>query len=123
MIIFEIDALPKLPNKLLGAHWRVRSSHAREWATRTWAATCKQRPREPWKTVRLILERHSSSQPDHDGLVGSFKSVCDALVKCGIIEDDTPAHILSAEYLWIKAPAKRGKIRVQVFEINGNNPV
>ena len=119
MIIFEIDKLPKLPNRLLGSHWRVRSSHAREWATSVWAVTCKQRPREPWKKVRLVLERHSSMRPDHDGLCGSFKHVIDALVKCGIIEDDTPAHILSAEYSWIKASPKHGKIRVQVIHITG----
>ena len=119
MIEFEIDNLPKLPNRLLGAHWRVRSSHARMYATLVWAATCKQRPREPWKTVRLILERHSSMEPDFDGLCGSFKHVIDGLVKCGIIEDDKPRNILGAEYRWIKASPKRGKIRVQVFEING----
>jgi len=120
MIVFEIQELPKMPNSLLGAHWTIRSTHAKKWSRLIWAALGAQKPRRPWATVDLTLERHSSVEPDEDGLSGSFKAVRDALVSNGVIENDKPQNILRSKCVWVKAKPGKGKIRVMIQQINGD---
>lgn len=123
-IELTIYALPKLPNRLLGAHWRTRSGQAAKWkrfvgdAFTQWLCTqafnssgsvsfnCLQK-------ARITLLRCSPRQCDFDGLVGSFKSCVDALVHHGIIEDDTPAHI-ETTYEWLKVPTKEQCVKILV---------
>jgi hypothetical protein len=74
-------------------------------------------PESPFKTAKLTLIRHSSSEPDFDGLVSSFKSSIDSLVECGVIENDKPSNIGQQTYLWRKAPPKKGFIEIIVDPI------
>ncbi len=111
---FEIQALPKTPNALLGAHWRTRSSHAKRWERLVYQKVFPYLPNTPLKRARLILTRFSSRAPDADGLCGSFKCVVDALVKCKVIENDTLEHIGMPSYHYEKCAPKLGKIRVKV---------
>lgn len=113
---FEIAGLPKMPNQLLGAHWRTRSKQARLWKHLVWVTIATRRPAVPIKTARVTLTRHSSSEPDDDGLRGSFKSVLDALVHCGVLENDKPSNIGSPAVTWEKAPPKKGRIVVIIEE-------
>ena len=115
MIEFEIPGLPKMPNELLGSHWRIRSSNASKWFGLVMVAVNPFKRTKISSPARLTLIRYSAVEPDHDGLVGSFKAVIDGLVKCGVIPDDSPDHI-KAEYLWEKCPPKKGKIKVRIEE-------
>jgi len=45
----------------------------------------------------------------------SFKACVDALVKTGILVDDSPRH-LTREYLWEKAPRGEGHVRIEIRE-------
>ncbi len=115
-IEFEIATLPKLPNQLLGRHWRARSAHANQWLGKVVVAVNRNKPAEPLPKAKLTMTRLSSSEPDFDGLVGSFKSVVDALVKLKILENDKPSNIGSPTYLWEKTKQGAGKIRVKIEE-------
>jgi Holliday junction resolvase RusA-like endonuclease len=114
---FELAGLPKMPNQLLGSHWRTRSSHASKWKIRVFAEVYGKRPEAPLSKAKVILTRLSSVEPDHDGLQGSFKPILDGLVKAGVLEDDKPSVIGRPETIWEKAKPKQGKIRVRVEEV------
>lgn len=114
----EIPVLPRLPNQLLGAKWRTRAGHAKKWEHLVWRYCWHLRPTEPLKRARLTLTRFSSRRPDFDGLVGSFKSPLDALVKLGVLADDAHEVIGVPEYLHEHIGACRGKIKIIVEGIN-----
>lgn len=111
---FTLDGLPQTPNSLLGAHWRVRSGHAKRWERAVWAKCWHLRPSEPLNKAKLRLTRFSSASPDYDGLVGSFKPVIDGLVRVGILSDDTMEVIGVPEYKVEKIGPKKGRIKVEV---------
>lgn len=113
---FEVEGLPKMPNQLLGAHWRIRSGEARKWKKLVWATIANKRPKEPLAKALVTLTRYSSMEPDRDGLRGSFKPILDALVHCGVIEDDKPSNVGEPFVCWEKCPPKKGKIRVILEE-------
>jgi hypothetical protein len=52
--------------------------------------------------------------------VGSFKPVLDALVHCGVIEDDSMKHIV-ASYGWQKMPTKQQGVHIFVKEATDAN--
>lgn len=114
---FEILALPKMPNQLLGSHWRRRVVHAKKWTDLVALATNQFRPPQPLTSAALRFVRISSAEPDYDGLCGSFKALADALVKNGIILDDSPGVIGVPDYRWEKGIRGYGKVRVSVTEI------
>lgn len=74
------------------------------------------RPQSPLPKARLTLIRHSSQEPDHDGLVASFKSISDGLIDAGVIVNDKPSNIGQPTYMWQKARMKEGHIVVKVEE-------
>lgn len=74
-------------------------------------------PDQPLEKAKLTLTRHSSRQPDFDGMVHSFKRIIDALVKCGILIDDNPDVIGSPTYKWAKAARGDGHIQVEVESV------
>lgn len=116
-VSFEIYSLPAMPNKLLGAHWRVRSGHAKKWKTLVWAEVNARKPAAPLQKAQVILTRHSSVEPDTDGCRGSFKVVLDALVHCGVLANDKPENVGEPIVRHEKAPPKRGMITVTVTEV------
>lgn len=57
--------------------------------------------------VRLELERHSIGTPmDYDNLVSTGKLLVDALVRCKVLPDDTPAVIAERHYSQVRAAGK-----------------
>lgn len=107
--------LPPLPNAK--KHWRKVSSDRKKW--RTWSALtfCDKRPPAPLQRAKLTLTRHSSSEPDYDGLVASFKSVVDGLVDAKVLVNDKPANIGIPEYRWMYERAKLGRITIAIEEV------
>jgi hypothetical protein len=114
---FRIDGLPKMANHLLRGHWRVKHAHAVKWkrAVKT-ALLFHVKPAQPLTSAALQLTRHSSAEPDFDGLVSGFKAVIDSLVECGVIKSDKPSCVKS-EYLWRKGRPGKGYITVRVEEV------
>lgn len=116
-LTFELPGLPKSPNALLGAHWTSRKRTADQTTSAVMAVVGRFKPVKPLAKAKLTLTRFSSSQPDFDGLVGSFKGTVDALVKIGVLENDKPSNLPGIEYFWEKAPPGQGKIKVQIREL------
>lgn len=115
---FEIAGLPKTVNAQMSMHWRAKGEYVKGWHRSVMAAIGNKKPIAPCKTARLTLTRHSSTEPDYDGLVSSFKPVVDALIVCGVLENDKVSNIGQSTYRWEKCPAKMGKIHVIVQEVS-----
>lgn len=113
-LAFELQGLPKMPNSLLGSHWRARAGHAQEWHRKMWRCAWHLKPEKPLERAVVTFTRYSSREPDFDGLAGSFKAVADGLVKCGIIVDDRPSCIGQPTYLWEKCAPKKGHVKIKV---------
>lgn len=60
--------------------------------------------------VRISYKRFSPKMLDEDGLAASAKSFLDALVKCGIIEDDSPL-VIQRPIEWLQ---EKGKARTEI---------
>ncbi len=85
----QIDILPKSLNKKLRSHFRGNHAENKSWDLIIQCLCAGKKPRRPIKRARLTLTRHAHRTLDYDGLVGSLKPVVDALVTCGVLEDDT----------------------------------
>lgn len=114
-LTFEIHALPKMAN---GSHggWQAAAAQRKKWKLLTAQQLMGRAPTVPFQRLRAVFIRCSSMEPDDDGLVHGFKPIRDALVQFGFVVDDKRKN-LDAIYRWEKAPAKQGKIRVEIEEI------
>jgi hypothetical protein len=112
---FTLDGLPKMTNRGVGKHFRVYMNHRDAWAHKVIFATVGKLPPKPLQKAKLTLVRCSSTEPDFDGLVSSFKAILDAL-KGRAIADDRPSCIGSPTFLWEKAKRGRGMVKVIVEE-------
>lgn len=116
---FSVPTLPKSPNQLLGAHWAVRANHAKRWERLIWAYVWPRKPAAPLKKAKLTLIRHSIRVMDADNLRSSFKPVVDALVKLGIIADDSMAVIGEPIVRHERTRRKEQKITIIVEGLDG----
>lgn len=116
----RIDELPKTRNTLSAKHWRVRHNESTKWHRLVFNHTHGLKPPAPLDKCILTLERHSSAEPDYDGLVSSFKYPIDALVMAEIITDDKPSVIVDSNYRWFKTSPKKGFIIISVASYNQN---
>jgi len=115
---FQLDGLPKTRNRI-GARWYQRKAEADKWKTAVAQELARHTlPSKPIQLSKLTLTRHSSIMPDYDGLVSSFKHIIDALIRCGVIEDDKMTNFVGNHpvYRHEMAPPKCGHIAVIVLE-------
>jgi hypothetical protein len=116
---FEIHGLPRTTNGNVSIHWRAKHKESRIWKTRVESQVILNgRPPEPLLKAKLHLERHSSSEPDFDGLVSSFKFVIDALIDARVLIDDRMTNIGQPAYSWVMVPRNKGKIKIIIEEIS-----
>lgn len=111
--------LPILPASLTNnghGHWAKKHKQKRQVTDLVKFAIHMYRPKKPLEKARVVLTRHSASEPDFDNLVASFKPVIDALVEAGVIIDDKSSVIGQPEYRWKKAKPKQGSIEVWVMD-------
>lgn len=100
-------------------HWIHGHKETKEWEKLVSGAIGFNTPLRPLKRAKLKFRRNSSKAPDFDGLVSGFKRVTDALIKCGILEDDNFKIIGMPELTWEKAKMGEGFIEVWVTETTG----
>lgn len=74
------------------------------------------KPTQPMLSARIEMIRHSSTEPDFDNLVSSFKWILDGLIDAGVIVSDKPSVIGQPVYQWKKAAPKNGFIEVKVSD-------
>lgn len=113
---FEINGLPKTTNAYKRQHWTHKWEESKKWKALVAFETHGRRPAIPLFRAKLTLTRSSSSSPDSDGLVSSFKHVIDGLVYAKIISNDKYENIGMPEYKWEKSKRGKGKIKVKVEE-------
>lgn len=114
LLEFELSGLPGTTNALM-VHWRVRQRHTQKWKSAVYVECIRSGlPPEPLEKARLTFTRCSAKECDFDGLVSSFKSLCDGLITAGVIKDDKPSVIGQPTYLWEYARPKKGKVKIKV---------
>ena len=119
-LTLRIEGLPKRPNNQSGG-WRGRAAETRIWKRKISEQMAIKRislPIAPLQKVHMTLTRHSSQEPDYDGLVSSFKSTLDALQECKILANDKMSNFVGGkpDYFWKRAPIRGGFIEVTITE-------
>lgn len=109
-----IEGLPKMTNAQ-NIHWRQRHSETKNWKN-TVEIHCAQAKILGLNLTKakLTLIRHSTKEPDCDGLTSGFKSIIDGLKQARVIVDDKPSIIGSPTYLWKPAKQKQGFITIKI---------
>lgn len=116
----SMPGLPQL-NAAANRHWRIRAREARHWREVVSAgvkASAEGLPESPIQTCALLCERRSSTEPDDDNLVFSFKQIVDAFIELGIVVDDSPEHVGYRRYHWSRVPKKQGMVEITVVDIS-----
>lgn len=113
---FKLAGLPKTTNaSRRHGHWGALLSESRKWKKAVWAAVqIAGKPTQPMRSARIELIRHSSTEPDFDNLVSSFKWILDGLIDAGVITSDKSIVIGQPTYMWKKARPGNGMIEVRV---------
>lgn len=123
---FEIRGLPPMANASGGSRQFFTIKNERDlWLNAVKRLIRLHLPVAPLKRARLTLHRHSSVEPDYDGLVHGFKAVIDAMVgkrKKGereflVLADDKITNTGKPDFDWIPARQGEGKIFVIVEEV------
>ena len=114
----EIHDRPRIMSNGSHGNWRAVAAEKRKWhqIMQDAVITSRNIPVQPLKRAKCTFIRVSTRQPDDDNLRISFKTVRDALKKCGIIEDDSPEHMPDPIYLWERGAANDKRIKVIVEE-------
>lgn len=114
----EIHELPKMTNVFAGkAHWITAKERTR-WKKLVMSSILPTDiPKKPIERARLTCIRHSSMEPDYDGLVSGFKWPIDALVFHGILANDKMSNVGKPDCSWQKAKKGEGKIIIVVEEL------
>lgn len=99
----KVKELTPSLNKWQRMHWGKRSKIKEQWI---WLIK-EQKPKKHPESVHITYTRVSSRKMDLDNVGGSFKAIGDALVKCGIIEDDNPDIVKSLTLKWEKAKSQK----------------
>ncbi len=119
---FIHHSLPHPVNVVERMPWQQKRRYVRELKAEIAYLLIGKKPKEPLFEAKLTLVRCSSSEPDFDGLVSSFKYVVDTLKDCGVIVDDKMRNIGQSSYQWEYAPPKKGMIIVVIEEIIPRSP-
>lgn len=111
---FEIHGLPKMRNRM-SMNWRLAKLEADKWKNHV-IGQCEALgiANLNLSKAKLTFTRHSTSEPDFDGLVSGFKHCTDGLVKAKVIIDDKPSVVGQPTFLWVKAKQKQGKITIRI---------
>jgi len=80
-------------------HWSAYEKLLEKWKLLIIATN----PQKFEGTVKITYTRSSVVAPDWDNLAASFKPIGDALVACGVIEDDNPSVVVEFIPRWQKA--------------------
>ena len=121
-LTFSINDLPLTTNAQTSMHWRKKGEYVKTWHLKVWAAVGKNKPALSLSLARLILIRFSTTEPDFDGLVSSFKPVIDGLINCSVLQNDRFENIGQPIYGWEKSTRKNSGITVRVQEISEAHP-
>ena len=111
---FHILGLPQMTNSIGRSHWSKKFKEARKWKSLVFTHCLKAKITQlELNRAVLTLTRHSTKEPDFDGLVSGFKHVIDGLVEAKVIISDKPSVLEGTTYRWEKRKAGGVTIRIQ----------
>lgn len=108
MIEFSIPAAPMPLNTWRRQHWSVRAKEQKRWANMVSFAKLTL-PREQRVGFGAAIVTLTFCAPRHRDPDGLAKCVLDALVSCGLIEDDGPPHLVE-----LRLRSEKGKAMTRV---------
>lgn len=98
-----VEELAPSLNKWQRMHWGKRSKIKEQWQ---WLIK-EQKPHMHDRPVSITYTRVSTQPMDLDNTAASFKPIGDALVKCGVIEDDSPDIVQELTVQWQKSDTQK----------------
>jgi Holliday junction resolvase RusA-like endonuclease len=107
---------PSLNGKdgLIRMHWAKKSQLSKTWV---WLIHAENMNPHLGR-VQVEFTRVSTRKMDYDNIRASFKLVGDALVRCGIIQDDSPDFITELKVKWKKAKTlKEQGIMIKIEDV------
>lgn len=118
MIELSIPECTPSLNTMWVGHWSRRHKTRKHWQQLIRVARLQARvfvvPH--WEKAKLTIERTGAQILDHDNLVAGTKFLTDALVREGIIEDDSPSHIGRPEiHQLIDSKLRRTTVRIEAL--------
>ena len=115
----KIKGLPLTANSMMRRQViYLKRAEREKWTNAIHYLSLGKRPESALKRAKLKCFRHSSTCPDFDGLVSSFKMVLDALVTCKILVGDSMKIIDIPDYRWFKVPRNEGFIEIFVESVD-----
>lgn len=101
-----------LLNEMLRQHWSKRTELKKQYHLEI----LSQKPEKFKGKVNVHLTRYSSRVPDPDGVAGSAKTLLDAIVDAGIIEDDNMNIVENFTVSWEKCKRKERRTEIEITE-------
>ena len=113
-----MPGLPPTPNSMLAKHWAAKAKLAKRWRRDAYLSMRASGP-IPSGVKRLSVEytRHSSKEPDQDGLAGSTKHITDGIVDAFREKNpdfDDKASMFFATWRWEPAPRGKGRVTARI---------
>ena len=109
----RINALPPSLNGkdgLMRMHWTKLVTLKKDWVLHILAVN----PQNHEGGVKIRFTRLSTVPMDFDNIGASFKLVGDALVKNGVIKDDSPSIVTELVLRWKKASRKQQGVLIEI---------
>lgn len=107
-----LAGLPSTPNAR--RHWRVVAKENKAWGLAVSLAVGNSKPITPLQLARLTLTRVSTTEPDYDNNVSSFKCIVDGLRYAKVLADDKKKNIGESRYQWEKCKKNQCCVRILV---------
>lgn len=114
------DATPSL-NRTQRRHWTHGYRLKKRWMKLVWVAVTNQLPMQrivPLPRAKVTVTRYAPRPiQDRDNRYGGAKSLIDALVKNGLIVDDSEDHIdlHVVEGKWLKGESPHTHVLIEAF--------
>lgn len=119
-LFLELPGLPKTTNSNGRTHWAHQYKEAKKWRSEVAMQASLYRPLKPLTKAKAFFTRYSSSSPDFDGLVSSFKHLQDGLIDAQIIVNDT-MEVLDSTYKWTKIKPRMGYVTIEIIGEGSEN--
>jgi Holliday junction resolvase RusA-like endonuclease len=118
-VVIKVNSLPQNTNSnAFRSHWS-KYAETKRWEKLIGAAVNGNLPRNPVGKARILYIRRSCGTLDWDNLVGCFKPIQDALVRCQILSNDSIKEIPEIPvYKQEKVKRGEGSISIEIWEIS-----
>jgi Holliday junction resolvase RusA-like endonuclease len=113
VISITLPLLLPLQNVTNRQHWTRRSKAQKRLMKRIDLELPRVWKRIPIDPATVTFERYGTQVPDYGNMAGGAKDALDALVKLGLLMDDSPAHV-TERYVFHKV-SKRAEQRTRII--------